>query len=122
MTKITQEPIVPSSHELIIRYNFVSRDDRDLSHGCIRVEQAEKLGTLLLKNDGSANQITALQQGMAAYVNRNIYLKKAIPLKITYLTCEVNEGEYVTYKDIYEIDKSLEIALYGPALQLTMQK
>ena len=99
-----------------------SRDDRDLSHGCIRVEQAEKLGTLLLKNDGSADQITALHQGMAAYVNRNIYLKKAIPLKITYLTCEVNEGEYVTYKDIYDMDKSLEMALYGPALQLTMQK
>jgi len=99
-----------------------SREKRDLSHGCIRVEQAEKLGTLLLKNDGSADKIAALHQGMAANVNRNIYLKKAIPVKITYLTCEVNEGEYVNYKDIYDLDKSLEMALYGAALQSTMQQ
>ena len=99
-----------------------SRENRDLSHGCIRVEHAEKLGTLLLKNDGSADKIATLYQGIAAYVTRNIYLKKAIPVKITYLTCEVNAGEYVAYKDIYDLDKSLEMALYGAALQSTMQQ
>lgn len=97
------------------------REERDLSHGCIRVEQAEKLAALLLKNDGSAGQIKALHQGIAGYINRNIYLKRPIPLKITYLTCEVNEGQYVTYPDIYNLDKSLETALYSE-LQLSVNK
>ncbi|MES2108318.1 MAG: L,D-transpeptidase family protein [Bacteroidota bacterium] len=97
------------------------KEERDLSHGCIRVEQAEKLAALLLKNDRSAGQIKALHQGVAGNINRNIYLKKPVPLKITYLTCEVNEGQYVTYPDVYQLDDSLEAALYGN-LQLSVNK
>lgn len=99
-----------------------NRVERDLSHGCIRVEQAEKLGSLLLQNDGSADKITALHSGMASYIKRNIYLKKAIPLAITYLTCGIDEWGYVSYNDIYGLDNSLEMALYGTNQQFTMRK
>ena len=93
--------------------SLFQKKDRDFSHGCIRVEHAGKLAELLLKNDGSAAKITALQKGMAAYINQNIFLKKAVAIKIIYLTCEVNKGQLITYKDIYNLDKGLEMALYG---------
>jgi hypothetical protein len=89
------------------------KKDRDFSHGCIRVEYAGKLAELLLKNDGSAAKIAALHKGMSEYVKQNIFFRKPIPIKITYLTCEVNKGWYITYKDIYSLDKRLEMALYG---------
>jgi len=95
--------------------------ERALSHGCIRVQQAEKLAALLLKNDGSATKIAALHNGVVKYVKQDIYLKKPVAIKITYLTCEIKEGEYITYNDIYNLDKSLEMALYGVDQPLSMR-
>jgi murein L,D-transpeptidase YcbB/YkuD len=97
------------------------KNERALSHGCIRVELAEKLAALLLKNDGSAAKIAALHNGMVKYTKQDIYLKKPIAIKITYLTCEVKEGEYITYDDIYNLDKNLEMALYGVDQPLSMR-
>ncbi|WP_176852106.1 hypothetical protein [Mucilaginibacter sp. OK268] len=48
-------------------------------------------------------------------------MKKHIAIKITYLTCEVKEGKYSTYNDIYNLDKSLEMALYGVDQPLGMR-
>ncbi len=98
-----------------------SRQERDLSHGCIRVEQAEKLARLILINDGSADKIPALHKGMINYVKQDIKLRQPISIKITYLTCEVKEGVYITYPDIYELDKNLEMALYGIQQNLSMR-
>jgi len=36
-----------------------------------------------------------------------------MPIKITYLTCEIKDGELITLTDIYNLDNSLEMALYG---------
>lgn len=90
-----------------------ARSERHFSHGCVRVEQAEKLGRLLLINDGSQDKIYKLHNGMSKYIKQNIQLKQPVPIKITYLTCEVLDGKYITYQDIYNLDKSLEVALFG---------
>ncbi|SDP94232.1 hypothetical protein SAMN05428975_3889 [Mucilaginibacter sp. OK268] len=65
-------------------------------------------------------KITALHR-IVKYIKPDIYLKKHIAIKITYLTCEVKEGKYSTYNDIYNLDKSLEMALYGVDQPLGMR-
>jgi murein L,D-transpeptidase YcbB/YkuD len=87
------------------------KQDRAFSHGCIRVQQAIKLADLILLNDKSASKIKAMHQAATAYIKQSFTLKRALPIKITYLTCIVEEGVIVNYKDIYDLDKNLEMAL-----------
>jgi len=97
------------------------KGDRAFSHGCIRVEQAEKLADLLLKNDGAENQAAIVHKAIAAYQTRTFNLQKSVPIKITYLTCEVRKGNLIMYKDIYNLDKSLEMALEETRLSLNVK-
>jgi murein L,D-transpeptidase YcbB/YkuD len=89
------------------------RKIRAFSHGCIRVQQAKKLASTLLTLDGQQQKITVLHQAMANYQSKNFNLRAPIPLKITYLTCEIGEYGIVEYNDIYNKDQALESALYG---------
>jgi L,D-transpeptidase YcbB len=100
--------------------NLFAKQQRDFSHGCVRVEQAEKLAGLLLKYDGAATKIPAMHKAIASRQTKNFSLKKAVPIKITYLTCEMQQGTLITYPDIYNLDRRLEMALYHMAQPLTM--
>lgn len=91
-------------------------EKRAFSHGCIRVENAEKLARLLLINDGSAAKIPDLHKAILSYIRKDIRLNRPVRIKVTYLTTEVSDGKYVIYPDIYNLDKRLEMALYGGAL------
>lgn len=95
---------------------YFNRENRALSHGCIRVQQAEKLAKLLLMLDGAKQKAASLHQAMTAYLPKNFTLKKAVPIKVTYLTCEIGELGIVEYDDIYQKDKALEMAFYGPGV------
>lgn len=92
---------------------FFDRDLRALSHGCIRVQRAEQLATILLTLDGQKKNNKILHQAMASYQARMFNLLKPIPLKITYMTCEIGENGIVEYADIYKQDQALELAFYG---------
>jgi murein L,D-transpeptidase YcbB/YkuD len=107
-------------HDIKEQAAFMKKE-RNLSNGSIGVEHAEKLGTLLLKNDNSETKVTALHNGMLNHVNKNITLKKPLPIKITYLTCEIKDGEVVTYNDIYSLDNKLEMKLYNVNQSLSMR-
>lgn len=95
---------------------YFNRENRALSHGCIRVQQAEKLAALLLMLDGTKQKTASLHQAMIAYLPKNFTLKKPVPIKITYLTCEMGELGVVEYDDIYQKDEDLEKAFYGPGI------
>ncbi len=97
------------------------KNARDFSHGCIRVEHAENLAALLLKYDNATNKIPALHKAIAGYHTLNFNLNKPVPIKITYLTCIVKEGEVMDYKDIYDLDNRLEMMLYNVTQQITME-
>lgn len=90
---------------------------RDFSHGCVRVENAENLAELLLKYDDAANKIPAFHKAIAKYQTLNFNLMKPVPIKITYLTCIVKEGEVIDYKDIYDLDNRLEMIFYNVTQQ-----
>ena len=98
-----------------------NRTRRDLSHGCIRVENPDELAALLLKNDQQEKQISLLKRSMAKEKRRNFVLTDPIPITITYLTCQMIDGELVNYDDIYKLDRGLEMALYNVSDALTLR-
>jgi murein L,D-transpeptidase YcbB/YkuD len=95
------------------------KDERAFSHSCIRVEKAQELARLLLKYDDNNGKIAILDRAMQSRLTKNISFKKPVPIKIVYLTCEIKEGVVINYKDIYNLDKRLEMALYGAPQTLT---
>lgn len=98
-----------------------AKPERAFSHGCIRIEHAENFAELLLQNDGSAEKIADLRRAFFKHRTKTFTLKKAVPIKITYLTCEVKEGVLIDYKDIYNLDRGLESALYNIDMPLAVK-
>ena len=95
--------------------------ERSFSHGCIRVEHAEKLAQLLLKQDHSASFIPGVHYAIQHYQTKTFTLKKKVPIHVIYMTAEVKEGLLIEYKDIYNLDKSLEMALYNADSPLALK-
>jgi murein L,D-transpeptidase YcbB/YkuD len=101
--------------------SLFNRTRRDLSHGCIRVENPGEFAALLLKNDEQEKQIGLLKRSMANEKRRDFVLTKPMPVKITYITCQIIDGELVSYDDIYKLDRGLEMALYNVSDALTLR-
>lgn len=91
---------------------------RSLSHGCIRVQKAVTLAELLLKYDGASDQIPLMHRNVKRYLRSDFRLRKPVPIRVTYLTCSIEEGQLVRYKDIYQLDRKLEASLYNLTDQL----
>jgi len=94
------------------------KTQRTFSHGCIRVERAEYLAGTLLKYDKQDGKIMAVKHAIAHQRTINFKLAKPVPIRLTYITCSVGEYGLVTYKDIYDLDNRLEMALYQSESQL----
>lgn len=101
---------------------YFKREQRALSHGCIRVENAEKLASLILREDNQQKKISTLNSAMNGYIKKQFNLVAPIPVIITYLTCTVIDGMLVSHTDIYQLDGPLEQKIYGPVDQLTKIK
>jgi len=102
--------------------NIFNKEERALSNGCIKIEHPEQLAALLFISDNPKNKIAALNQAIAAHQTKTFTLKNAVNINITYLTCEVKDGELITYKDIYDLDKGLEMEMYGITQQSLAKK
>jgi len=88
------------------------RADRLFSHGCVRVAEAEALAVLLLSYDGQDAKIRQLRLAMANLSKTDFKLKHTVPIKITYLTCEISQGLFVSYPDVYHRDQPLEKLMF----------
>ncbi|SCW50753.1 L,D-transpeptidase family protein [Mucilaginibacter sp. NFR10] len=88
------------------------KDKRDLSNGCIWLDDAAGLAALLLKYDAS-EQSDKLFKILKKSKTHNFVLNKPVPIKITYLTCDIKKGELIRFEDIYNMDTSLELAIYS---------
>lgn len=98
-----------------------AEEARPFSHSCVRVENAQQLAELMLRYEGDNARLALLEKAMKQRLTKNISLKTPIPIKITYLTCEVTEGSVIIYKDIYGLDKRLEMALYNEPQTFTLK-
>jgi murein L,D-transpeptidase YcbB/YkuD len=83
-----------------------------LSHGCIRLQNPVKLAKLLLTNDGVQRKVQVMEDAIDRGVRKDFFLKKPVPMAVTYLTCEIVDGTLVVYNDIYGLDKNLDMLLY----------
>jgi murein L,D-transpeptidase YcbB/YkuD len=75
--------------------DLFAQDDRTVSHGCIRLEDAERLGRWMLGRDPTADS-TAPEQ--------NIPLPTPVPIYVTYLTAQAHDGQLSFVDDIYGRD------------------
>jgi len=97
--------------------SLFAKEIRALSHGCIRVENAEKLAKCLLENDNAPQQVVKLEHSLIKLETKNFTFKKPVPIKISYLTCEIEDGMLRVYPDVYKRDLALEEIMFPSAQQ-----
>jgi L,D-transpeptidase YcbB len=100
-------------HDTNQRYLF-ERDMRSLSHGCVRVQQWEKLAYNIVRYDNEekyGDGPSPVEDSMTTWLNRKekhtIPVRNKLPVFIRYFTCEGKNGELLFYDDIYGEDKGL---------------
>jgi len=76
--------------------DLFAQDDRDLSHGCIRLEDAERLGRWMMGRDPQTASSNAPEQAVA--------LPTPVPIYITYLTAQAGDGQLSFVEDSYGKD------------------
>ena len=89
-----------------------SREERDLSHGCIRVEKPADLAAWALRHNEGWNLDRVMATMNGTQDNITVNLVKPIPVLIIYGTVVVDEKNTVFFfDDIYGYDKLLDEAL-----------
>jgi murein L,D-transpeptidase YcbB/YkuD len=100
-------------HDTPARHLF-EQAERSFSHGCIRVEQPESFGGVILggQDDWSPERIKAV---IASGERMIVALEKPLPVHVEYLTAWVNKDGTVHFRnDVYGRDARLSEALLGP--------
>ena len=108
----------PNTHDVYLhdttQKNLFSNSVRAFSHGCVRVQNPDRLATVLLGHDQdwtAARVTSAMQHGTDA---NKIFIKNRIPVYLTYFTAVVGEdGEMKQYKDLYGHDRRMVAVLKG---------
>lgn len=98
-------------HDTNQRYLF-GQTNRSLSHGCIRVQEWEKLAFYLLNMDNMASgnrssRADSVRVWLRNKQKRSIALRSKMPVFIRYITCEGTGDRIIFYDDIYGDDKRL---------------
>jgi murein L,D-transpeptidase YcbB/YkuD len=92
-----------------------SQTVRTLSHGCIRVNQPERLAALLLAEDKGWSEQQVKDQ-LAKGRNSGVILSRPVPVHLTYFTVAFDGiGKMRTYDDVYGLDRKMAAALFGKA-------
>jgi len=98
-------------HDTPARHLF-ARDQRALSHGCIRVERPLELAAALLDDGGWTTQ--TLADAVMRAETRRIPIRRPVPVYLVYFTAFVDaDGRLNFRRDIYGHDAGLERALGG---------
>ncbi len=91
--------------------HLFAREERDFSHGCVRLEKPFELASYLLRDD-SSQRPEKLQQEIATGETRSVRLPRPIPVHILYWTAWVSDDGQIQFrKDIYGHDETLDEAL-----------
>lgn len=102
-------------HDTNQRYLF-AQNIRSLSHGCVRVQEWEKLAYSILKYDnalgnGDEKKLAAKEDSLNVWLKRkekhSLFVRNKLPVFIRYFTCEGSQDGIVFYDDMYGEDKLL---------------
>lgn len=105
-------------HDTNQRYLF-SNAMRSLSHGCVRVQEWDKLAWYILRSDSSLAggrgtvKIDSVRTWLKNKQKKTVSLRNKIPVFIRYITCEGVKGNMVFYDDVYGEDKFLRQRFFG---------
>ena len=98
-------------HDTPARYLF-DQNDRAFSHGCIRLEQPQRLAEYLLRNDPDwpkSKIINAMYSGKNTWVK----LKNKVPVYIVYFTAWVTKDGTLNFRDdIYGHDAKMKKMMF----------
>ncbi len=99
-------------HDTVQKHLF-SKAVRAESHGCIRVQNPDKLAAIIMRKDRNWSEARTYSAFNTAY-NQHNGLKQHIPVYMTYFTLWVNEdGSMKTFGDLYGHDRRMASALFG---------
>ena len=87
-------------HDTPVKELF-AQDDRDLSHGCIRLQDAERLARWMLGRD---------PRSVSSEPEQNVTLPTPVPIYVTYLTAQAHDGQLSYVDDTYGRDSQAIIA------------
>jgi murein L,D-transpeptidase YcbB/YkuD len=83
------------------------QDERNLSSGCIRVQQPEKLADFILKNNDGWSE-KGMDKMISSGRMRDVKSEHTTPVYITYQTIWLDsEGKLIYGKDVYGQDAKL---------------
>ncbi|WP_245653878.1 L,D-transpeptidase family protein [Novosphingobium rosa] len=95
---------------------------RAYSHGCIRTQDALKLGMTIAMVRGDMTQDEASELYHSLKYKR-VVMKQATPVYLTYTTMGLNvEGQMATFKDIYDRDAPVLTSFRSPRVLHTTQR
>lgn len=114
---------LPNPHAIYLHdtpsKQFFAKESRAYSHGCIRVQDAERLAAELVRLDtGSDAAVTA---GLKSYATQTVKLHAPRPVWLVYFTADVGaDGKLRLLEDPYNRDTRLLAALEKP-VQMAMR-
>ncbi len=93
-------------HATPARHLF-SRQRRDFSHGCIRLEDPVAFAAYLLRNQPEWTR-ARIESAMHAGSTQQVYLAQWTPIHVVYMTATVTpDGDVAFFEDIYGLDAEL---------------
>lgn len=109
-----KNPYAVYLHDTNQRYLFANKN-RSMSHGCVRVQEWDKLATYIIRNDSTLSHLPEAQRLSADSIKswiaekqrHTVPVKERIPLYITYFGCSGEQGNIRFYDDVYSRDKAL---------------
>ncbi|MBW6492722.1 MAG: L,D-transpeptidase family protein [Lentimicrobium sp.] len=108
--------IFPNSNDIYFHdtpaKSLFEKEDRSLSHGCIRVKNAHELAYKILQDDDKWTP-GKIDAAMKSGKEKVAGLEDKIPVHIGYFTAWVNDqGQVSFYKDVYDRDERLAALLF----------
>ncbi len=109
--------LFPNRYDIYLHDTYAKeifkKDVRAVSHGCIRLADAEKMANYLLRNNSAwtpEKVNAAMNSGKEQYVK----LSPAMPVTITYFTTWVDETGQLNFRDdVYSNDKKISQMMFG---------
>jgi murein L,D-transpeptidase YcbB/YkuD len=116
--KLVNKKSLSSSKLIQSRFNFIKiRLNGETTFGqiALSIYNPKKLISTIVSYNGSITKNKRIN------VNSTIKIKVPLRLNIIYLTCEIIKGKIINYKDIYQLDEKLELALYRDDALLALE-
>ena len=102
--------------------SFFGSDSRAFSHGCVRVQEWEKMAYFIMNNENSVSgnnikpkpiPVDSLSHWLQVKEKHSIPIRAKLPVFIRYFTCEATNGQISFFEDIYDEDKKMSELLFA---------